>query len=429
MKRTLLLILLLVISVSYALPIEPIIYVNKSTVDYQNAKILMDNFYSSREININGDNVTIVINDIMYIPSIDELEIKNGDKNLIIKFDRDGNKVKYKDIECIEYLNLKKGEEISLFNKSYIVEDITSNYVILKEKDGKEVLTNESFEYDGYKVVVKLVSSDLNTIIVDIYKNEKVLDSPKLTKGKIYYMKGGTLGLMYENCTRIGKGYRFTFRVYSTIKIEEGEDYPLDKEFKVKEISTDKIKLEYKNIDSLGNEIYLFNYTIIPEKCYKDYVLFKVIKRKEKTVDVKDVAYIGDGIYAVKVNNTVHVFYKGKELKNHEKIYLGSVDVYSSNPLNVNKDIILIGGPKVNKIVKELEDKGLLKVNISTNYPGNNRGIILKIKNPYNDNNIYILAGSDRWGTKAAILVFLTKYNDEDTLMVEWDKGEIKIIK
>lgn len=83
MKRTLLLILLLVISVSYALPIEPIIYVNKSTVDYQNAKILMDNFYSSREININGDNVTIVINDIMYIPSIDELEIKMEIKILL----------------------------------------------------------------------------------------------------------------------------------------------------------------------------------------------------------------------------------------------------------------------------------------------------------------------------------------------------------
>jgi len=430
-KKILLLILLSVISVSYAIPIEPVIFVNKSTVDYENAKILMDNFYSSRKVNINEDNITVVVNDINYIPAIDNLEIESKDKKLKlnIKFNRDGDNVEYESVECIEELNLEK--EISLFNRSYIVEDITSNYVILKEKDGKEVVTNGSFEYEGYKVVVKLVSSDLNTIVVDIYKNEKPIDSPKLTKSYPYYMKEGTLGIVYKNCTKSGKRYYFTFDVYSTIKIEEDKDFPLDNRFKVKDISGDKIKLEYKNINNLGSEINLFNYTIIPEKCYKDYVLFKIIKRESKTLNIKDkdIVYLGDSIYAIKINNTVRVYYKGKELKNHEKIYLNSLDTFDINPLNINNDIILIGGPKVNKFVKELEDKGLLKVNITDNYPGNNKGVIQKIKNPYNNNNIYILAGSDRWGTKAAILVFLTKYNDEDTLMVEWNKGEIKITK
>ncbi|AIJ06116.1 S-layer family protein [Methanocaldococcus bathoardescens] len=431
MKRILLLMLLLVISVGYALPTEPVIFVNKSTVDYQNAKVLMDNLYSSREINVNKDNITVIIKDITYIPATDKLEIEDNDKKLIIKFDRDGDNVNYKDIECIEYLNLEKGKEISLFNKSYIVEDITSNYIILKEKYGKEITTNDSFEYDGYKVIVKLVSSDLDTIVVDIYKNGKVIDSPKLTKGCFYYVEGGTLGIVFKNCTRNGRDYYFTFDAYSTIKIEEDRDFPLDNRFKVKDISADKIKLEYKNINDLGSEINLFNCTIMPEKCYKDCVLFKIIKRENKTLNIKDkdTAYLGEGIYAIKINDTVHVYYKGKELKNHEKIYLNTLDMFDIDSLNINKDIILIGGPKINKFVKELEDKGLLKVNITDNYPGNNRGVIQKIKNPYNDNNIYILAGSNRWGTKAAILAFLTKYDDEDVLMVEWDEGDVKIIK
>ena len=91
-------------------------------------------------------------------------------------------------------------------------------------------------------------------------------------------------------------------------------------------------------------------------------------------------------------------------------------------------DIILIGGPKVNRFVRELEDKGLLKEKITNDYPGSHKGIIQKIKNPYGNGYIYILAGSDRWGTKAAITAFLKAYDDENVLMVEWDNENVKVI-
>ncbi|XRO77051.1 hypothetical protein ACO3VM_00540 [Methanocaldococcus sp. 10A] len=432
MKKLLLLFILLSICVSYALPIEPVIFVNKSTVDYQNAKVLMDNLYSSREINVNGSNITVIIDDITYIPATDELEIEDNNKRLNIKFIKDNNGIKYKDIECIEYLNLEKGREISLFNKSYIVEDITSDCIILKEKDGKEITTNESFEYGRYKVAVKLLSPDLNTIVVDIYKNGKpIMEYFKLNKGQFYYVEGEQLGIIYKNCTKKGKSYYFTFNVYSTIEIKKDNDFPLDKNFIVKDISADRIELVYKNINDLGNEIHLFNCTIILEKDYKDYVLFKVIKKESKTFNIenKTVLYLDEGFYAIKINNTVHVYYKGKELENPEKIYINSLDMIDINPLNINKDIILIGGPKVNKFVKELENKALLRINITDNYPGNNIGVIQKIKNPYNNNNIYILAGSNRYGTKAAILAFLTIYNNESIMKVKLDNGHIKVLE
>ncbi len=429
--RIFLLISMLVISVSYALPTEPVIFVNKSTVDYENAKILMDNFYSSREINVNGYNVTVVIKDINYIPAKNKLEINDNDnKKLIIEFSKDNNGVKYEDIYYIINLDFKEGDEVSLCNKSYIVEDVNSKYIILKEKNGKEIVTNKSFEYDGYKVDVNMVSDDLNTIVVDIYKDGKIIKKMlKLNKGEGYYVEGGTLEFVYENCTKKGRKYCFTFKVYSTIKIEEGEDYPLDNRFRVEGINkNDKIELEYKDVNKLGKKLSLFNYTIVPENIYEDYVLFKTIKVSEKNVKVEDYTYIGRGIYAIKKGKEIFIYYKGKRIKNHEKIYLGLVDGVDNNPLNINKDIILIGGPKVNKFVKELEDKGLLKVNITNKYPGNNIGVIQKIKNPYNGNsNIYILAGSNRWGTKAAILAFLTKYKGEDVLKVEWKKGVVEI--
>ncbi len=426
-----LLISMLVISVSYTLPTEPVIFVNKSTVDYENAKILMDNLYSSREINVNGDNVTVVIKDINYIPAKNKLEINDNDKKLIIEFDGNSSSIRYKNIYCVIPLNFEKGEEVNLYNKSYVVEEVTSKRVILKEKDGREIVTNGSFEYGGYKVVLELVSSDLDEIVVDIYKNNMLIKKMvKLHKGDMWYLDGETLGIIYKNCTKKGRKYYFTFKVYSTIKIEEGEDYPLDNRFIVKEVNSkkNKIVLAYRNTNKLDKKILLFEYEIVPEGHYKDYVLFKVIRNDEKKVKVEDYAYIGGGIYAIKKGKEICIYYKGKKIKNHEKIYLGLVDGVDNNPLNINKDIILIGGPKVNKFVKELEDKGLLKVNITNKYPGNNIGVIQKIKNPYNGNsNIYILAGSNRWGTKAAILAFLTKYKGEDVLKVEWKKGVVEI--
>ncbi|XRO74914.1 hypothetical protein ACO3TA_05875 [Methanocaldococcus sp. 28A] len=430
MKKLLLLSILLFISVSYALPIEPVIFVNKSTVDYQNAKVLMDNLYSSREINVNGNNITIIINDITYIPATDELEIEDNNKKLNIKFIRDNNGIKYEDIKCIEYLNLEKGKEISLFNRNYIVDYVTSDCVILKEKYGKEITTNESFEYNEYKIIPKLLSLDLKSVTIDIYKNGKIIKTDvKLIRDEFKIIDN--LGIIYKNCIKKGNVYYLTFEVYSTIEIKKGKEYPLDKNFIVRDIDDNKIELIYKNINNLRNNISILNYLIIPKKDYKDYVLFKVIKRDCKTfnIDNKTVLYLGEGFYAIKTNNTVHVYYKGKELENHEKIYISSLDMIDVNPLNINKDIILIGGPKVNKFVKELEDKALLRINITDNYPGNNIGIIQKIKNPYNNNNIYILAGSNRYGTKAAILAFLTIYNNESIMKVKLDNGHIKVLE
>ena len=431
MRKLSLIMLLLVISVSYAIPIEPVIFVNKSTVDYENAKILMDSLYSSREINIDEDVINIIAKDITYIPAVDKLEISNDNEKVEIKFDRDGNKIKYKDVSYYLLSKFEKGNKVEWLGKEYVVEDIDEDYVILRDLTGKEVTTNASFEYENYKGVITLVSGDLDTVYMDIYKNGKLIKSVRLNKGKFYQLENENLGIIYKNYTKEWKNrIYFTFDIYHSIKLEKGKEFSFDKRFVVEDIDNDKIEFRYKNADKTGNTLELFNFTITPEKFCNGYVIFKVIKKRSKTMNMKDkdVGYLDDGIYAIKTNDTIHIYYKGRELKNHDKIYFASIGLLDTASLNISNDIILIGGPKVNRFVRELEDKGLLKVKITNDSPGSHRGVIQKIKNPYNNGYIYILAGSDRWGTKAAITAFLTRYDDEDVLMVEWDNGNVRVI-
>ncbi len=110
-------------------------------------------------------------------------------------------------------------------------------------------------------------------------------------------------------------------------------------------------------------------------------------------------------INILKINNSIKIFYKNKPI-NDTTIYIGENKIIGTNLFNTDRDIILIGGPVVNKYVRDLIKKGLI-INISNTYPGKNKGVIIKIKNPYSSGNIYILAGSDRWGTKKAIDTFI----------------------
>ena len=87
--------------------------------------------------------------------------------------------------------------------------------------------------------------------------------------------------------------------------------------------------------------------------------------------------------------------------------------------LKTKSDLILIGGPVSNNATKKIEN--LLKISITNENPGANTGIIQKIENPYNpEYNIYVLAGSDRFGTKAAVLaVSQGLYKNEDIMIVK----------
>jgi len=91
---------------------------------------------------------------------------------------------------------------------------------------------------------------------------------------------------------------------------------------------------------------------------------------------------------------------------------------------DLKNNLILIGGPVVNKITKDINDKMPIffdknnhwdiKSNISKNvYPTDETGLIVKLKNPFNqDKKILLVAGKRYSGTRAAIIAFLKYFKE-----------------
>ena len=123
------------------------------------------------------------------------------------------------------------------------------------------------------------------------------------------------------------------------------------------------------------------------------------------------------------VGSEVDADLSGKELK----------DAYDliNKPLKLTEDTILIGGPVANPLTNKYIDKFPIK--ITNDYPGTHTGVIQVITlkhvevgdNTYRDIKIILLAGSDRYGTKAAVEYFKTLDNlPDEPIFVQWKDGK-----
>ncbi len=103
-----------------------------------------------------------------------------------------------------------------------------------------------------------------------------------------------------------------------------------------------------------------------------------------------------------------------KHLKNESELI--------NQPLEITGDCILIGGPVANPLVKKY--LWTFPVKVTNDYPGKNKGVIEK--QIINGHTVILLAGSDRWGTKAAVEYFkqLDDLPDEP-IFVEWRDGKV----
>lgn len=103
---------------------------------------------------------------------------------------------------------------------------------------------------------------------------------------------------------------------------------------------------------------------------------------------------------------------------------------------DLNHNLILIGGPVVNKITEEINNKLFIYFNKKENnmitsklsgkkYPADEIGIIEKIKNPFNPKKeILLVAGKRYAGTRAAIIAFLKYFNE----IIKGNKHNNKIL-
>ncbi|QDA30429.1 S-layer protein [Thermococcus indicus] len=89
--------------------------------------------------------------------------------------------------------------------------------------------------------------------------------------------------------------------------------------------------------------------------------------------------------------------------------------------------LILVGGPLANNLTKfYLENH--FNLSITNDYPGRGKGIIA-VKN-INGRDVIILAGSDRWGTRAVVELFGKMENyPTEILVVDWNNGSPIIVE
>ncbi|WP_292460235.1 S-layer protein, partial [Methanothermococcus sp.] len=98
-----------------------------------------------------------------------------------------------------------------------------------------------------------------------------------------------------------------------------------------------------------------------------------------------------------------------------------------NQPLEITEDCILVGGPVANPLAKKY--LWTFPAKITNNYPGKHKGVIEK--QIINGHTVILLAGSDRWGTKAAVEYFKTLDDiPSEPIFVEWKDGKaVKIEK
>ena len=121
--------------------------------------------------------------------------------------------------------------------------------------------------------------------------------------------------------------------------------------------------------------------------------------------------------------------YFGMDLALFLGTFLSSIDESKvkldteTNQKDIEKNnLILIGGPIVNKVTEELNKyfsiyyeesrKGFYSKSTERYYVDESLGIISKCVNPFNkDKRLLLVAGIRNWGTKAAIIAFLKYFN------------------
>jgi hypothetical protein len=139
---------------------------------------------------------------------------------------------------------------------------------------------------------------------------------------------------------------------------------------------------------------------------------------------------LAEGIKSEKIKEIVHKakLIVGSEVDNDlsAKQLKDTVELVNK-PLEIKEDCILVGGPIANPLVKKYA--WTFRVKITNEYPGAHKGVIQK--QLINGHTVILLAGSDRWGTKAAVEYFKTLDDlPDEPIFVQWKDGKaVKIEK
>jgi hypothetical protein len=206
-----------------------------------------------------------------------------------------------------------------------------------------------------------------------------------------------------ENCTFVGWNKTLKYAFFLFDNIGDGKLGVI--KLKLEEESEPKDSDE--NSDSSSSKDSHHHHTI--EETYPD------VAKDIKSEKIKEIVHNAKLIVGSEIDNNL----SAKQLKNTTELIKQS--------LEIKEDCILIGGPVANPLTKKYT--WAFKVKITNDYPGANKGVIQK--QIINGHTVILLAGSDRWGTKASVEYFKTLDDiPDEPIFVQWKDGKaVKIEK
>ena len=315
--------------------------------------------------------------------------INNGDRDINKTFSvglyADANK-----IESISVNGLNVGEKKTLtFNwipekiKQYtiVVEADPENIVAeKKEDDNKVVKTVKVLPLTTYVKMYKIFQ-DHNTIKVAIDVSNIPDERP--VGGYDIYIQFKNLSVMDVNS--VGK---YTWGVSNDILFITGFNISKSGKFSIANITFNTLHPTYSVVlykavlsDTGG---YPFQKVILEN----DIPIASNIKSEKIKNFISRAKLI--------VSSEIDAYFSAKNLNT----FIISIN----KPLEIKEDCILVGGPVANPVVKKYLN--YFPVRVTNEYPGKHRGVIEVIK--IDGHTVVLLAGSDRWGTKAAVEYFKT---------------------
>ena len=115
-----------------------------------------------------------------------------------------------------------------------------------------------------------------------------------------------------------------------------------------------------------------------------------------------------------------------KEFAGSEPVIRSDTD--ASDQDRTDRNLILIGSPDSNHVLIEAYEIGY-GTRVTTEYPGENKGILEISANPWNEKkSLLIIAGSDEWGVIACTERLIDHEEvagfDSAIVMTEWTKGQ-----
>ena len=130
---------------------------------------------------------------------------------------------------------------------------------------------------------------------------------------------------------------------------------------------------------------------------------------------------VGENASQVELESAGVIAVKMRELAGNEPVIKKDNEVSEDDKPAYN--LMVIGTSNSNNSLQEVYDV-TNATKVTKEYPGENRGILEILRNPWNDSKALLLVtGSDEWGVKAGgEILESVQVSDEPSIVVEWEE-------